>query len=440
MFREIFFTDNQIYNKLISDPMPLVFLPFGLICDVLMKITKVTLQNFRGIGSLELDFPIDQNIIALVGINGVGKSSILDAISMLLSAIMFAKHCIDSKNDNLDEPVFISRDSDVKISEEVMSCSIILSNGDKDYEINFWRNPGGYDLISDHVISPEMPKNLLLYYPSDRKVRFIHRAGGSNLSPISKENTELHNFNDLLDWFRLAEDMENEERLEGDSNYRDRNLESVRKAVSSILGDGFGRLRIKRSINNLVINKNGINISINLLSDGEKSLIALVSDLAMKLATIYRNMEDPLAGEGIVLIDEIELHMHPTWQRMIIPRLTKTFSNCQFIVTTHSPQVLSHVQPESIYLLKKVGEDIVVTKPQYSYGRDSNRILEDLMDETERPAEIQNKLGELFSLIHQGHLSEAQQLVNQLSETIGASEPELNKAEVMIKRREIIGR
>jgi predicted ATP-binding protein involved in virulence len=125
---------------------------------------------------------------------------------------------------------------------------------------------------------------------------------------------------------------------------------------------------------------------------------------------------------------------------MIIPRLTKTFPNCQFIITTHSPQVLSHVQPESIYLLKKVGEDIVVTKPQYSYGRDSNRILEDLMDETERPAEIQDQLGELFSLIHQGHLSEAQQLVEQLSETIGASEPELGKAEVMIKRREIIGR
>jgi predicted ATP-binding protein involved in virulence len=132
--------------------------------------------------------------------------------------------------------------------------------------------------------------------------------------------------------------------------------------------------------------------------------------------------------------------MHPKWQRMIIPRLTATFPNCQFIVTTHSPQVLSHVQSESIYLLKKSGEDIVVTKPQYSYGRDSNRILEDLMDETERPVEIQNQLGELFNLIHQGHLIEAQQLVNQLSEKIGASEPELNKAEVMIKRREIIGR
>jgi predicted ATP-binding protein involved in virulence len=253
-------------------------------------------------------------------------------------------------------------------------------------------------------------------------------------------NDEPYNFDDLFDWFRLAEDLENEERLENDSNYRDRNLEAVRKAVSSILGDGFGKLRIKRSTNNLIINKDGTNISINWLSDGEKSLITLVSNLAMELATIYRNMEHPLEGSGIILIDEIELHMHPTWQRMIIPRLTKTFPNCQFIITTHSPQVLSYVQPESIYLLKKVGEDTVVTKPQYSYGRDSNRILEDLMDETERPAEIQDQLGELFSLIHQGHLSEAQQLVKQLSETIGASEPELGKAEVMIKRQEIIGR
>jgi predicted ATP-binding protein involved in virulence len=407
-----------------------------------MKITKVTLQNFRGIGSLELDFPIDQNIIALVGNNGVGKSSILDAITALLSTALFMIDYGDNaKLTNGQSGVHLKffKDSDIKISKATTSCKIILSSKYRAYTLSVSRSFNEFDRIDTHDISDEVSENLLIYYPSSRQVRLISSIFGIVTSKNS-DSDKATGFDDLFSWFKILEDIENEERLERNSDYRDRNLEAVREAVSSILGSSFVRLRVKRATNDLVVNKEGTDISINLLSDGEKSLISLVSDLAKKLATTYQNLKNPLEGNGIVLIDEIELHMHPTWQRMVIPRLTQTFPNCQFIITTHSPQVLSHVQPESIYLLKKVGEDIVVTKPQYSYGRDSNRILEDLMDETERPAEIQDQLEELFSLIHQGHLSEAQQLVEQLSETIGASEPELGKAEVMIKRREIIGR
>ncbi len=411
-----------------------------------MKITKVTLQNFRGIGSLELDFPIDQNIIALVGINGVGKSSILDAIAMLLDAALFSKNITVERmyHQTFHEADYlhISEDSDIKISHRTMLYGLGFSDANNTYIINISKPFGKSDVIVDYEIHPEMLKKLLIYYSSDRQARWISSqpvyTKFDQSTIVMNENTS--GFNSFFEWFKEIEDIENEERLERNTDYRNGSLEAVRKTVYSILGDGFSKLRVKRVDNDLIIRKNGVDVPINLLSDGEKSLIALVSDLAKKLSITYPNMENPLEGEGIVLIDEIELHMHPTWQRMIIPRLTKTFPNCQFIVTTHSPQVLSHVQPESIYLLKKIGKDIVVTKPQYSYGRDSNRILEDLMDETERPAEIQDQLGELFSLIHQGHLSEAQQLVNQLSETIGASEPELNKAEVMIKRREIIGR
>lgn len=405
-----------------------------------MKITKVTLQNFRGIGSLELEFPIDQNIFALVGVNGVGKSSILDAIAKLLVTTTLCTMKL-SQNFIFSRSFSVFEKRDVRISKEDISCGIMLSNTDRKYSVEVRSQDEGSDHVSSHGILSEMPANLLLFFPSDRKMQNIYVRCLSIATPSSNQGIGgFMDFDELLDWFRSIEDIENEERLENNSDYRDRRLEAVRKAISSILGNDFGRIRVRRSTNDLIINKDSIDISINWLSDGEKSLIALVSNIAIELGNIYPITENPLEGEGIVLIDEIELHMHPTWQRMIIPRLTKTFPNCQFIVTTHSPQVLSHVQPESIYLLKKVGEDIVATKPQYSYGRDSNRILEDLMDETERPAEIQDQLGELFSLIHQGQLSEAQELVNQLSATIGASEPELNKAEVMIKRREIIGR
>jgi predicted ATP-binding protein involved in virulence len=411
-----------------------------------MKITKVTLQNFRGIGSLELDFPINQNIIALVGINGVGKSSILDATTMmLLNASTLSNEANPEGDPNpmrSSSSVRFFKDSDIRISQEEMSCGILLLDSDKQCIVVVNKCLGRSGNITSRTFSHDRLVDLIAYYPSNRHPEIISSPS------FSKESEELNissrdktsDFDIFFAWFKEIEDIENEERLEKNPMYRSGSLEAVRQAIYSMLGDEFKKLRVKRSTNDLIISKDGIDTPIDWLSDGEKSLISLASDLAKKLAINYPHVDNPLEHEGIILIDEIELHMHPTWQRMVIPRLTKTFPNCQFIITTHSPQVLSHVQPESIYLLKKVGEDIVVTKPQYSYGRDSNRILEDLMDETERPAEIQDQLGELFSLIHQGHLSEAQQLVEQLSETIGASEPELGKAEVMIKRREIIGR
>jgi predicted ATP-binding protein involved in virulence len=389
-----------------------------------MKITKIDLHNFRGIYHLQLDFPVDSNVIVLVGANGVGKSSILQAMSNLLR-IAWTRDAHDAEVSD------VFQESDIKLSQEMMSCSVQLSNAQDSRTVKITKKIREHYTVSNPQSGIKVTNELLIHYYSNKTVRSVNP---------SYEINELYDFPSFFSWFKRIEDIENEARIEQDGNYREKKLETVRRAVYSMLGENFSKLRVQRAINNLIINKQGVDIPVNLLSDGEETLITRVSDLAKKLAIHYPDMENPLEGTGIILIDEIELHMHPTWQRMIIPRLTQTFPNCQFIVTTHSPQVLSHIQPESIYLLKKVGEEIIATKPQYSYGRDSNRILEDLMDETERPAEIQNQLGELFSLIHQGHLPEAQRLVAQLSETIGNSEPELSKAEVMIRRQEILGR
>jgi predicted ATP-binding protein involved in virulence len=147
-----------------------------------------------------------------------------------------------------------------------------------------------------------------------------------------------------------------------------------------------------------------------------------------------------LQGSGVILIDEIELHLHPYWQRRVIPALTRTFPNCQFIVTTHSPQVISHVKPEGIYVLEKTETGIMAYHPEASFGRDSNRILEELMYVTERPQEIQVKFLELFHLIDAGDLESARALRNDLEEAIGASEPQFAKADILIRRKEILDR
>ena len=105
------------------------------------------------------------------------------------------------------------------------------------------------------------------------------------------------------------------------------------------MGDVKG-LRVKRSPVRMVVDKGGREIRVDLLSEGEKCTLAMIGDLARRLILANPAMENPLEGKGIVLIDEIELHMHPSWQRRILSILKEVFPNIQFIVTTHSPQVL----------------------------------------------------------------------------------------------------
>ena len=134
------------------------------------------------------------------------------------------------------------------------------------------------------------------------------------------------------------------------------------------------------------------------------------------------------------------MHLHPQWQRGIIPKLTSTFPNCQFIVSTHSPQIVSDVKPESIYILQQTPQGLIATHPDSSYGRDSNRILEDLMGVPERPQWSDDGLRELFRLIDNGDLNGAKVLKAELELKIGLDEPEFAKADVLIRRKEILGK
>lgn len=246
-------------------------------------------------------------------------------------------------------------------------------------------------------------------------------------------------FRIFFEWFRKQEDLENELRLEDNAAYRDKQLQAVRQAISSLI-PSFSNLRVRRSPLKMTLQKQGEELIVNQLSDGEKCLLAMVGDLARRLAIANPGLQNPLQGSGVVLIDEIELHLHPNWQRRIITSLIKTFPNCQFIVTTHSPQVISYVKPDNIYILKNTDQGIVANRPQSSYGRDSNQILEDVMDDIKRPEEFKKSLHDLFQLIDEGNLDSARQLCQQISDDIGEDDPELIKARVSIRRKEILKR
>lgn len=118
--------------------------------------------------------------------------------------------------------------------------------------------------------------------------------------------------------------------------FPDPHLEAVREALRQFLPE-FDNLTVRRNPLRMEVEKNGERLTVNQLSDGEKCLIALIGDLARRLAIANPVLRNPLDGEGVVLIDEIDLHLHPKWQRLVVPKLRTVFPNCQFVISTHSP-------------------------------------------------------------------------------------------------------
>ena len=430
-----------------------------------MKVKRLKMNSFRGIGDLTLEFPTDEPIV-LIGINGVGKSSILDCLAILLSHLVAEIQDPRgtgpfSKEQDIKVPRRFFRQEDITNGREnthneiaslfdSQEVSWVLSfSGVKEQPRSNVRDLDGICLRIKAKLQkdPEFNLPLPVYYHVNREFcddiptpQETHKQYWSARLGVYEQALTggRISFKRFFEWFKELEDVENELRRDS-ADYRERHLEAVRKAIASLL-PGFSNLRVRRTPLRMTVTKQEQELIIDQLSDGEKGLLAMVGDLARRLAIANPSLPDPLQGSGVVLIDEIELHLHPKWQREIIPALTRTFPNCQFIVTTHSPQVISQVKPDGIYILERTDDGIVARRPESSYGRDTNRILEDLMDTPERPQEIKESLLELFRLIAKGELDSARQLHQKIADEIGADEPELVGASVSIRRREILGR
>ncbi len=415
-----------------------------------MRVKQLKMQSFRGISDLKLDFDEIEPTV-FIGINGVGKSSILDCLAILLSRFssaiqystssgrVFTEEDIkNDKNETHNEIV-----SDFESQKFTWSLTKVKKGRTKDISTNLSEINKMVENIK-HQLSSSEEHNVpvIIYYSTNRavldiplKIRKQHSF--KQIDTYENALTAIGTGSDFrlfFEWFRKQEDLENELRLENNPNHRDKQLEAVRQAISSLIPD-FTKLRVRRSPLKMTLQKNGEELIVNQLSDGEKCLLAMVGDLARRLAIANPGLENPLDGYGVVLIDEIELHLHPKWQREIIPALTRTFPNCQFIVTTHSPQVISQVKPQGIYILEKTEHGIIANRPQSSYGRDSNQILEDLMNVPERPQEINDELLKLFRLIDAGNLEDAQKLRQELAEKIGEDEAQFVKADILIRRK-----
>ncbi len=439
-----------------------------------MKLNSLQIVNFRGIHSINIEFHPRMNV--LVGVNGAGKSTILDALSVPLSR--FVSLLRSGKNSGKDIASY-----DISAGREDASLHIELEHENHSYSWSVEKsltkksknakknaqctqNAVRKDIRNltetFRAIVEESQENcsvpVIIYYQTNRIAlnfpRFVHTDRDFSLMSVYRDALSCKaDYRVLLEWFRERENLEDREfrrlileaqstRADGEietqkivTEYRDRALQTLRNAWHAFMPE-LSQFTIQPNPLRLEAKKNGFPFRIDQLSDGEKSLLALVGDIARRLAIANPTMENPLEGNGIILIDEIDLHFHPKRQRMLVPKLLEVFPNCQFIVATHSPQILGHVHAESIFMLVENEEGIIeLRRPEESFGMTTNEILEDIMNVPSRDPDEERKLFRLFELIERRKLTEAKALVEEIR-NYRKSDPKLLAADVRIRSLE----
>ena len=254
------------------------------------------------------------------------------------------------------------------------------------------------------------------------------------LDAFDKAMEDTIDFRNLFEWFRNQEDIENQAKVREDAKYEDRSLAAVKKAMLAMLED-FNDIHIDRKSLVMKVEKDGDYLTINQLSDGEKCTIALFGDLARRMALANPARSNPLEGTGVVLIDELDLHMHTSWQRKVLSVLKTTFPNIQFIITTHSPQILGEVD-DTFNLLYMFKEDKKISLKSYKsfMGWDTNVILEEVMNTSSVNLKMKEMIGKMFLHIEEKEFDKAEELADLLDEKSNGYAEGIAKARVLISR------
>lgn len=416
-----------------------------------MRIYNLEAQNFKIFDKMDLNLQGKSTVI--FGVNGTGKSTMLSMVNYLFRVWVNRLNPAQGKAyESFSEDV-------VRIGASKCEISMQVKMDDKAFvlERHYQKNKPGlskkqqtydkklYDMFCANFTerflkdtdTPDMP--IFVNYGTNRSVldiplRIRNKHEFSVISALERAIENELDFRTFFEWFRNQEDLENEIKLEVDKNYEDVMLKCVRKAIEAMLGN-VTDLKVKRNPLCMKVKKGNKEIRVDHLSDGEKCTLALFGDLARRIAIANQHKENPLEGSGVVLIDEIELHMHPSWQRRVLKVLADTFPNIQFIVTTHSPQVLGEADDRyRIVFLNPADNGCQVGVIKRMDGFDSNYILEEYMGTTSKNEKVKNLIRSINIMIKEREFAEAEGLIELLKEISGDTDYDVILLEGYLRR------
>jgi len=421
-----------------------------------VKLKSVEIENYRAIEKLSLT--LDPSLTVLHGDNGYGKTSVLSAIAVGLGSRgifgpfldTFIDFCEEDWREDAGDPRVLltemrgntwDRQGTRSVVEQEKREKMWLSDREHQEKRLVEDSPEGNDSTigvlygTDRTVSG-MPESVLRHPPPRLVPRLDAQKGAL---------TAHTDFEGLLTWFYFKEDEELREQKERrDFDYQLKDISVARQAISSMLpevSDPRTELNPLRFVVSVRSEQGQVEkLSLDQLSGGYRIVLALAADLAARMVTGNPHLDDPLKSEAVVLIDEIELHLHPKWQQRILADLQRTFPNAQFIVSTHSPQVLTTVEPQRIVELAREGDCIVAGAPAgATYGAEAGDVLSGVMGVKERPEnEFTKALEQYRHLVSEGEgKSEEALALRRKLEKLSPRDHALTRADLEIRRRKL---
>lgn len=412
-----------------------------------MRIERLELKNFRCFEHICTELHPRMNV--MVGINGTGKTTILEAIRIFIGALFCELDKIENK---ISSPNIA--DDDVRLYHLERQYPVLIkgiTNVDKgvfSVASASWDRTleryGGKTKFNEGKDIKALSKNIqniiregketvipvIAYYSTDRYKREKRNtgleAGGSRLRGYYNaldSTTNIGFFLNIIKTETLWELQEGKQSVV---------LSMVRKAIASCVPD-CKEIRHDVKQDKLIITQNnGEKVPFSSLSDGVRNVLSMVTELALRCFLLNPALgEDaPAKTPGVVLIDEIDLHLHPEWQRHILNDLTSVFGRIQFIVSTHAPLILSSLKIGEIFSIA----DRQVYRFPNQYMRRPEQVLKD-MNACTGSEDADKILAEYRLIIEAGNgkSDEAKRLRKKLESILGTNHEELQRADIMLQ-------
>lgn len=420
-----------------------------------MRIDHLSVTNFKNFAELSVDFEPGVNLI--VGSNGVGKTSILEAVNVAIGGFFASQGSKYARYISLD---------DVRINERIRQAEASVSARSEFVEGGGWTrtfrtatkandikgvNPIGklgreyferyFMNAGDRTIAP-----LISYYSTQRLFRDSNNSEKQKYDPhVGRLNGYLLCLREtaikgvLEEWLRNAV-VRRASKIANQIFDADIILENVEQAVKQTLKFALDipnevDLRIYPDIeydNEIFVRyDSNHDLPLSYYSDGFRNLVYLVIDLVWRASQLnpWLTLEGLREIQGVVTIDEIDLHLHPRWQMKAVDILLLFFPNVQFFITTHSPTVVSNLQKGCLYVVDETG--IVKHKDDF-FGKQVDNIMRNILGAPDRNIPTQQKIDHLLRLIDENNEAEYSRLLNELIKQLGQEDADIQKAQALI--------
>lgn len=437
-----------------------------------MKLNNIKISNYRCFKEAEIDF--DEHTTLIVGKNGAGKTAILDAVAVAVSAFLLGIDGGVSRSISKDDARYEFHDLDGTVDPQHQFPVNIESTGDclDNYNVKWVRSlnsESGNTTVKEAReltnISKDTQKRimagdkslilpLISYYGTGRL--YAQKKEKKNIKSLTEFKRQVgyvdcmaaeSNEKLMLNWFQIQTLKSLQEQQRTGIVEKSLLLKTVESAICKcferISGSKNADIVFDLDTHRLVLNFEGADGSLQKfamdeMSDGYKNTLSMIGDIAYRMAVLNPMLGDKVLEEttGVVVIDEIDLHLHPQWQQTIISDLNTIFPKIQFIVSSHAPAVINSVAKEQIRILDN-GE--IYMPAAQTYGRDANSILREVMKVSERPTDIKQRMDLFYSYMDENNYKEADNVLTEIEAIVGTTDPDIAAARTSLDLEKILG-